>query len=329
MPPDVLPFTSASLEVVQLHQVGQTPTCPAAGGDATFTASKDAVQIAHLQNAVPGLARYLVDPQWKRMKVEHESPIMNDPAAGDMRVTEDPMPSGVPGGVSPDPTHHVPPVDVVGVPVVHDLHLPEMNGLNPNVNIALGQVHKPHPRFQLTHVRHGGTATPMVHAVSIGIEHGFIPKMAFLRGQVKFCKDLWGNGNLIDALGYDLKNSCLEDHLGISLMQFLCDGSGTRQEALQTRLPTPSINSPADELRPDICQHSHVVVHTAPAMKHFAHRDGPRQVILQDPSADRSVKAIVSSRTPWGSNRDGPFRCGKSLAAGESRQQYNAHTNSL
>jgi hypothetical protein len=92
------------------------------------------------------------------VEVEHELAVMNDAPAGDMCVGEDHVTSGLFLRVTAKTGHHIAPVNVVFVAVVHDLDLPEMNRLEAHVDPPLANVDEPHPGFQLRLI--SGTEAP-------------------------------------------------------------------------------------------------------------------------------------------------------------------------
>ena len=68
---DVLAGPAAGAEIVQLNDIGQAFTSPAAGCDAAFAAVEDAVEIADLQDTLLRLGDDLIDAEGKGVKVEH------------------------------------------------------------------------------------------------------------------------------------------------------------------------------------------------------------------------------------------------------------------
>ena len=70
-----------------------------------------------------------------------------------------------------DAGDEVPPVPVASVPVVHDLHLSQVNGFQADVDPALGHVEEPHPRLKSAHVGHGGALVPVIVPVPEAVQH--------------------------------------------------------------------------------------------------------------------------------------------------------------
>jgi len=62
---DVLSASSAPAEVVELDYVGQGFAGPSAGGEASFAAFEDAVEVAELEDSLLGLGNHLVYSQWE------------------------------------------------------------------------------------------------------------------------------------------------------------------------------------------------------------------------------------------------------------------------
>ena len=78
---------------------------------------------------------------------------MDDAAAGDVGVGEHEAAAGVFLCVAAETFHHVAPVSVVPVAVVHEFDLAEVNGFEAHVDPPLPHVDKPHAGFQTAHVR--------------------------------------------------------------------------------------------------------------------------------------------------------------------------------
>ena len=104
------------------------------------------------------MIRDLGDPQGERVEVEEELAVFHVAPGRRVGVAEQEMSPGVLAGVSADPVEHVDPVGVPRVVLVHQAHLAEVDGLDPDVDIAAGQEVEPHPRFQPAHV--GDRARP-------------------------------------------------------------------------------------------------------------------------------------------------------------------------
>ena len=144
------------------------------------------------------------------MEVEHQQPIMHDSAVRDVSIAQEHVPAGMRAGVSADPLHHVAPVDVVRIAVVHERDLPEMDRLNADVDVAPTEVHKPHPRLRLAHIGHGRSAPPLVDAMAVGIEHRLVAEVPWFRVKAKLFEQTNGHGDSVDLLGDDLERGASE-----------------------------------------------------------------------------------------------------------------------
>ena len=163
----------------------------------------------------------LDDPQRKRVKVEEELAVLHVATRRCVGVAEQEMSPGVFAGVSSDPVEHVDPVDVLRVILVHQAHLAEVDGLDPDVDVAAGQEIEPHPRLEAAHVRDRATAPPVVHEPPVGIEHFRIPEIAVLHGLTELDEDVLRDGEGFHASGHDLEHSGLQDDFGVGLVKHI------------------------------------------------------------------------------------------------------------
>ncbi len=72
---------------------------------------------------------------------------MDDTTAGDMCVGEDDVTSGVFLCVTAETGHHIAPVSMVFVAVVHDFDLAEVNGFESDVDPPFPHIDEPHAGF--------------------------------------------------------------------------------------------------------------------------------------------------------------------------------------
>ena len=111
------------------------------------------------------------------MQVEHEFAVMDDAPLGDMGVAEDHVASGVFLCIDANASHHIAPVNVVFVAVVHDFDLPEVNCFETHVDPPLANIDEPHPGFQAAHVWDRCAFAPVIDAMAEGIDHIFIAEI--------------------------------------------------------------------------------------------------------------------------------------------------------
>ena len=97
----------------------------------------------------------LFDAEGEGVEVEHQFAVVYDSAAGDVGVADEEVPAGVFAGVLACSVHHVPPVFVVGVAVVHDFDLSEVDCFYSDVDVACDEVGEPHSCFDPAHVGDG------------------------------------------------------------------------------------------------------------------------------------------------------------------------------
>ena len=83
---------------------------------------------------------------------------MHQAAAGRVAVAQDHVPAGVLRRIRPDQGEQAIPLGIVAVVAVHDLHLPEMDRFEADVNVRRRLIIEPHLRFQPAHVGHLGVA---------------------------------------------------------------------------------------------------------------------------------------------------------------------------
>ena len=215
------------------------------------------------------------------------------------------MSAGVLAGVSSDPVEHVDPVGVPRVILVHQAHLAEVDGLDPDVDVAAGQEIEPHPRLQPAHVRDRATAPPVVHEPPVGVEHVRIPEIAVLDGQTELDEDVLRDGDGFHPSGHDLERGGLQDDLGVGLVKRIGVGPRRLEKGGEFLLPPPDHERPPHELGPRREDQPHVVAGIdAPAVtrlsqivvEKFGERDRPIEIILQHWSRHRRIESKILSQ---------------------------------
>src|SRR5882757_7903236 len=78
--------------------------------------------------------------------------------------------AGVLGCINPDPAEQIFPTGISRVILVHDLNLPEVNGLETRIDVGGGLIIKPKLRFTAADIRERRIPAPIT-ALSLGVRH--------------------------------------------------------------------------------------------------------------------------------------------------------------
>ena len=136
--PDAAQAGSAGLlagaPVVDFDQVRELVAGPAAGGDAAFAAAINAVGESDFQDGMLRLVGEFHDAERKGMEIHEEPAVADEAAAGDVRIEQDQVASGVAGGMGTDEVEHLGVVIEVTVVVVHQLGLTEVDGFTASID---------------------------------------------------------------------------------------------------------------------------------------------------------------------------------------------------
>ncbi len=207
------------------------------------------------------------------MEIEQQPSIMHQASAGGVAIAQDHVPAGVLGRVGPDQGEQMLPLGVVAVVVVHDLHLPEVDGFKAEVNVRGRLVIKPKLRFEPARIGHLGV--PHSPTLSHGINDVGVNEVPLLHRLAEGGEHPVRHSNPLHARIHGLKDAGFEDQLrigGDGLGNLL---PGTLEIGQETVLRPPQAQAPSGILDADAFEHANIVIEVAPPVEHSLDRDRP------------------------------------------------------
>ena len=194
------------------------------------------------------------------MEVEHEFTVMDDAPAGDMCVAEDHVASGVFLCVDAKAGHHIAPVNVVFVAVVHDFDLPVVNRFEAHVDPSLANIDEPHPGFQAAHIRDRSAFAPVVDAMTEGINHVFIAEIPRFGSEIEFLKQGGRNGDVVHIGRDDFEDGPLENDVGVHFMNAFDERLALFDQGVDARFAAPHPDDASGEFDAGVLHHAQIIV---------------------------------------------------------------------
>src|ERR1700677_2985890 len=132
----------------------------------------------------------------------------------------------------------------------------------------------------------------MIAPAPVRIKHIGVSEIPLLHRLAQGGESPVRDGDLINLGGHNLKNTGLQDHFGIGLVNLGKLLFRPLEVANEIDLATPQAKASSDKLGTGAFEHSNVVIEVAPAVEQALHRNRSREIVVQDLPRDRPVKMI-------------------------------------